>query len=256
MPTSERVAKVVLVDIEGTTTSISFVHDVLFPFAKENVEKFLKESWENEDTKQIVKDLQQVPQFTDYKTTLSAPSTEVDVGLITDFVRYLIDKDLKVTPMKTLQGLIWAQGYASGELKGHVYEDVPAAFQTWSAAGLRICVYSSGSVAAQKLIFGHSIAGNLQTHLSAHFDTHVGHKQEQKSYENIANELGEEPQQILFLTDIPGEAAAARSAGLQAIILQRPGNAALTDDQKSSYEVIPDFKPLLNLKLPNNKALA
>ncbi|KAH8340612.1 hypothetical protein KR059_002449 [Drosophila kikkawai] len=250
MTTTERVAKVVLVDIEGTTTSISFVHDVLFPYAKENVNKFLRDSWKSDDTKQIVQDLQQVPQFADYKGTLNAPPAELDAELITGFVRYLIDKDLKVTPMKTLQGLIWAQGYASGELKGHVYEDVPAAFQAWRDAGLRIGVYSSGSVAAQKLIFGHSIAGDLMTHLSAYFDTHVGHKQEQQSYENISKSLEVAPEQILFLTDIPGEAAAARSAGLQAILLQRPGNAPLTDSQKSTYEVIPDFKPLYNLQLP------
>ncbi|XP_052849519.1 enolase-phosphatase E1 [Drosophila gunungcola] len=256
MTSSERVAKVVLVDIEGTTTSISFVHDVLFPYAKNNVEKFLRDSWGGDDTNQIVQDLQQVPQFSDYKNTLCALPASVDVKLITGFVRYLIDKDLKVTPMKTLQGLIWAQGYGDGQLKGHVFEDVPAAFQAWCAAGLRIGVYSSGSVAAQKLIFGNSIAGNLETYLSAHFDTHVGHKQEQQSYENIAKALAEDPQHILFLTDIPGEAAAARSAGLQAIILQRPGNAALTDDQKSSFEVITDFKPLQNLKLPENKPLA
>ncbi|XP_016975158.2 enolase-phosphatase E1 [Drosophila rhopaloa] len=256
MTTSERGAKVVLVDIEGTTTSISFVHDVLFPYAKENVEKFLRESWERDDTKQIVQDLQQVHQFTDYKDTLNTTPANVDVGLISGFVRYLIDQDLKVTPMKTLQGLIWAQGYANGELKGHVYEDVPAAFQAWCAAGLRIAVYSSGSVAAQKLIFGNSIAGNLQPYLSDYFDTHVGHKQEKQSYENIANILTEKPEQIVFLTDIPGEAAAARSAGLQAIILQRPGNAALTDDQKCSFDLITDFKPLQSLKLPENKHVA
>eukprot|EP00099_Drosophila_melanogaster_P022127 NP_649523.1 uncharacterized protein Dmel_CG12173 [Drosophila melanogaster] len=256
MSSSERVAKVVLVDIEGTTTSISFVHDVLFPYAKQNVEKFLRDSWEEDDIKRIVQDLQQVPQYADYKALLSGPPTEVDVDLIAGFVRYLIDQDLKVTPMKTLQGLIWAQGYANGELKGHVYEDVPAAFEAWRAAGLQIAVYSSGSVAAQKLIFGHSLAGNLQPYLSAYFDTHVGHKQEQQSYKNIAKQLKEDPKQILFLTDIPGEAAAARCAGLQAIILKRPGNAALADDQKTGFELIPDFKPLHNLKVPVNKSQA
>ncbi|XP_017081702.2 enolase-phosphatase E1 [Drosophila eugracilis] len=249
-------AKVVLVDIEGTTTSISFVHDVLFPYAKKNVEKFLEESWAGDDTKQLVYDLQKVPQFSDFKASLSTPPTEVDVKLMTDFVRYLIDQDLKVTPMKTLQGLIWEQGYASKELKGHVYDDVPKTFQAWQNEGLQIAVYSSGSVAAQKLIFGYSVEGNLQPFLSAHFDTHVGHKQDQQSYKNIAKILNEEPQHILFLTDIPGEAAAAQSAGLQAIILERPGNAPLTDDQKSCFEVITDFKPLLSLKLPINKSQA
>ncbi|KAH8418534.1 hypothetical protein KR009_011735 [Drosophila setifemur] len=251
MTTAGREAKVVLVDIEGTTTSISFVHDVLFPYARKNVEKFLNDSWSDGETKQIVQDLQQVPQFAEYKATLSAPSAEANVALIAHFVRHLITKNLKITPMKTLQGLIWAKGYENGELKGHVYEDVPAAFQAWRNAGLRIGVYSSGSVAAQKLIFAHSIEGDLLTHLTAHFDTHVGHKQDKQSYTNISKSLGEEPQQILFLTDIPGEAAAARAAGLQAIILQRPGNAALSVDQKNSFEVIPDFT-LLSLQLPKN----
>ncbi|XP_034663154.1 enolase-phosphatase E1 isoform X2 [Drosophila subobscura] len=238
MPSTDRVAKVVLVDIEGTTTSISFVHDVLFPYAKNNVKKFLAEGWESSsEIKQIVH-------------TFRVPPTEMDVQIIAGFVRYLIDKDLKVTPLKTLQGLIWQQGYETGELRGHVFEDVPGAFAAWREAGLRIAVYSSGSVAAQKLIFKYSIAGDLLTHLSAHFDTHVGHKQETQSYVNIAKSLGEDPRNILFLTDIPGEAAAARAAGLQAIMLQRPGNAPLTDDQKSGQELIADFSSLHSLQLP------
>ncbi|XP_034132602.1 enolase-phosphatase E1 isoform X2 [Drosophila guanche] len=238
MPSTDRVANVVLVDIEGTTTSISFVHDVLFPYAKNNVKKFLADGWESSsEIKQIVH-------------TLRVPPTEVDVQIITGFVRYLIDKDLKVTPLKTLQGLIWQQGYETGELRGHVFDDVPGAFAAWRGAGLRIAVYSSGSVAAQKLIFKYSIAGDLLTHLSAHFDTHVGHKQETQSYVNIAKSLGEDPRNILFLTDIPGEAAAARAAGLQAIMLQRPGNAPLTDDQKSGQELIADFSSLHSLQLP------
>ncbi|SPP84622.1 blast:Enolase-phosphatase E1 [Drosophila guanche] len=205
MPSTDRVANVVLVDIEGTTTSISFVHDVLFPYAKNNVKKFLADGWESSsEIKQIVQELQQVPQYAEYTSTLRVPPTEVDVQIITGFVRYLIDKDLKVTPLKTLQGLIWQQGYETGELRGHVFDDVPGAFAAWRGAGLRIAVYSSGSVAAQKLIFKYSIAGDLLTHLSAHFDTHVGHKQETQSYVNIAKSLGEDPRNILFLTDIPG----------------------------------------------------
>ncbi|XP_034663153.1 enolase-phosphatase E1 isoform X1 [Drosophila subobscura] len=251
MPSTDRVAKVVLVDIEGTTTSISFVHDVLFPYAKNNVKKFLAEGWESSsEIKQIVQELQQVPQYVEYTSTFRVPPTEMDVQIIAGFVRYLIDKDLKVTPLKTLQGLIWQQGYETGELRGHVFEDVPGAFAAWREAGLRIAVYSSGSVAAQKLIFKYSIAGDLLTHLSAHFDTHVGHKQETQSYVNIAKSLGEDPRNILFLTDIPGEAAAARAAGLQAIMLQRPGNAPLTDDQKSGQELIADFSSLHSLQLP------
>lgn len=111
-------AKVVLVDIEGTTTSISFVHDVLFPYAKENVENYLKERWQTKETTQIVRDLQELPQYTEYLESLGTKAVEGDVQQISKFVNYLIEKDLKVTPLKTLQGFIWAKGYASGDLKG------------------------------------------------------------------------------------------------------------------------------------------
>ncbi|XP_017845404.1 enolase-phosphatase E1 [Drosophila busckii] len=240
---------VVLVDIEGTTTSISFVHDVLFPYAKENVQQYLQETWNSDATKDIVQDLQQTPQFAEWRSTLNSSMDTIDEPLITDFVRYLIDKDLKVTPLKTLQGLIWARGYAAGQLKGHVYEDVPAAFEAWRNAGLRVAVYSSGSVAAQKLIFHHSIAGDLLRHISAHFDTHVGHKQQTESYTKIAEALQVPPEKVIFLTDVAGEADAARAAGMQTRILQRPGNAALSEDQKSTYQLIEDFTSLQTLQL-------
>ncbi|EDW84756.1 uncharacterized protein Dwil_GK14286 [Drosophila willistoni] len=237
--------KVILLDIEGTTTSIGFVHHILFPYAKQNVEEYLKKEWDSDEIKQIVQDLQQVPSFEVYKATLvDSSASSITVELITGFVRYLIDKDLKVTPLKTLQGLIWANGYESGELKGHVYDDVKEAFEHWNNSGLKLAIYSSGSVAAQKLIFGYSTSGNLLPYLSAHFDTHVGHKQEKDSYINIAKSLETNPEHILFLTDIPGEADAARAAGLQAIILQRFGNAPLTDDEKSLNKIINDFSVL------------
>ncbi|XP_060650321.1 enolase-phosphatase E1 [Drosophila nasuta] len=242
-------AKVVLVDIEGTTTSISFVHDVLFPYAKKNAAEYLHQTWATDETKQIVTDLQQYLEFNEYVESLESPHDETQ-NLIAGFVDYLIDKDLKLTPLKTLQGLIWAKGYESGELKGHVYEDVALAFETWRKAGIQIAVYSSGSVAAQKLIFQHSIAGNLLQHLSAHFDTHVGHKQQSESYTKIALSLAVEPQHVLFLSDVPGEAAAARDAGMLTILLQRPGNAPLTEEQQSAFVVIDDFSSLHAIKLP------
>ncbi|KAH8359016.1 hypothetical protein KR093_003954 [Drosophila rubida] len=242
-------AKVVLVDIEGTTTSISFVHDVLFPYAKKNAGDYLQKTWRTDETKQIVTDLQQYLEFTEYMESLESPYAETH-KLIAGFVEYLIERDLKLTPLKTLQGLIWAKGYETGELKGHVYEDVPQAFQTWRNAGLQIAVYSSGSVAAQKLIFQHSIAGDLLPQLSAHFDTHVGHKQQSESYTKIALSLAVEPQHVLFLTDVPGEAVAARDAGMLTILLQRPGNAPLTEEQESTFVVIKDFAALHTIKLP------
>lgn len=118
MASLDLAAKVVLVDIEGTTTSISFVHDVLFPYAKENVENYLKETWETIETTQIVRELQELPQYAEYLESLGAKAAEGDVQQVSKFVNYLIEKDLKVTPLKTLQGFIWAKGYASGDLKG------------------------------------------------------------------------------------------------------------------------------------------
>ncbi|KAH8417268.1 hypothetical protein KR222_007618 [Zaprionus bogoriensis] len=250
MTAPQLTAKVVLLDIEGTTTSISFVHDVLFPYAKQNAESYLRDTWETEQTKQIVEDLRQLPQFAEFATAQASQAAVDKLQEISKFVNYLIEKDLKVTPLKTLQGLIWAKGYASGELKGHVYEDVPAALKAWQEAGLRIAIYSSGSVAAQKLIFGHSIAGDLLPQLSAHFDTHVGHKQQSESYTNIAQSLQVAPQHVLFLTDVPGEAAAARAAGMLTVILQRPGNAALSDEQKAANVLVDDFSALISLKQP------
>lgn len=111
-------AKVVLVDIEGTTTSISFVHDVLFPYAKQNVENYLKETWQTNETIEIVKELRELPEFSVYLKSLGAETAPAEVQQISNFVNYLIEKDLKVTPLKTLQGFIWAKGYGSGELKG------------------------------------------------------------------------------------------------------------------------------------------
>lgn len=111
-------AKVVLVDIEGTTTSISFVHDVLFPYAKQNVENYLKETWQTNETIEIVKELRELPEFSVYMKSLGAETAPAEVQQISNFVNYLIEKDLKVTPLKTLQGFIWAKGYGSGELKG------------------------------------------------------------------------------------------------------------------------------------------
>ncbi|EDV94783.1 enolase-phosphatase E1 [Drosophila grimshawi] len=240
MAQAESSTEVVLVDIEGTTTSISFVHDVLFPYAKENAKDYLLETWQTDETKLIVKELQQLPHYTEYAANLATQPT-LDAEAISRFVRYLIERDLKVTPLKTLQGLIWAKGYADGQLRGHVYEDVAGAFGKWHQDGIRIAVYSSGSVAAQKLIFQHSIAGDLLPHLSAHFDTHIGHKQQSESYTKIAESLQVQPQHVLFLTDVPQEAAAARAAGMLTTLLERPGNAPLSEEERKKFSSVADF---------------
>ncbi|XP_037817326.1 enolase-phosphatase E1 [Lucilia sericata] len=237
--------KIILTDIEGTTTSISFVKDTLFPYAKEHTEKYLQDTCETLETKNIIKDLKNLPQYEVFlKETSTTPEKEVDINVISQFVNYLIDKDLKLGPLKTLQGYVWAEGYKSGNIKGHVYPDVPAAFKLWHEAGVSVAIYSSGSIKAQQLLFGQTELGNLLPYITAHFDTTSGHKQEKQSYINIAQSLNIDPQDILFLTDIVKEAEAARLAGYQTAVLSRPGNGPLTDDDKSQFTILNDFESL------------
>ncbi|XP_073847119.1 enolase-phosphatase E1 [Musca autumnalis] len=242
---AEFIVKTILTDIEGTTTSISFVKDKLFPYAKEFTKDYLEQTWVSKETSEIVRELFELPQFEVYKTEVPNLSNEsYDVSTVNEFVKYLIDKDLKLGPLKKLQGLVWEKGYESGDLKGHVYPDVPEAFKKWKDAGLRLAIYSSGSIKAQQLLFGQTELGNLLPYISAHFDTTSGHKQEEQSYVNIANDLGEDPCDILFLTDVVKEAEAARKAGMQTVLLTRPGNAPLTDDDKTQFTFVNDFESL------------
>jgi len=194
--------KAILLDIEGTTSSISFVADELFPYARRHLAEFVANHLE-----ECAPILAEVPGDDPIATLLE-----------------WIDEDRKATPLKTLQGLIWAQGYANGELKGHVYPDTPEAMRRWSAAGVPVHIYSSGSIAAQKLIFGRSIAGDLTPLLSGYFDTTTGPKRERGSYARIAEAIGLAPGDILFVSDVQAEVDAARAAGLQALLIDRDGD--------------------------------
>lgn len=195
-------ARAVLTDIEGTTSSIAFVTDTLFPYAR--------------------------ARLADYVATHAAEVAPVIAGVPGDKVATLLrwmDEDAKETPLKALQGMIWAEGYANGSLTGHVYPDVPAALARWKAQGIDLYVYSSGSVAAQKLIFGHSCAGDLAPLFSGWFDTNIGPKRVAASYARIAGAIGLPAESILFLSDAPVEIGAARAAGMRAILIDRTGDA-------------------------------
>lgn len=191
-------AKAVLTDIEGTTSSIAFVTDTLFPYARARLADWI--AAHAEEATPILKDVPGDP--------------------IETLTRW-IDEDRKETALKTLQGLIWAEGYADGTLKGHVYLDAVEALRRWHADGLRLYVYSSGSIAAQKLIFRHSNAGDLTPLFSGYFDTTTGPKKEAESYSRIAAEIGLPVQDILFLSDSVPEIEAARAAGLQTCLVDR-----------------------------------
>ncbi len=199
---------VVLTDIEGTTSSIAFVKETLFPYARARIGDFVR---------QHAADPEVAAQVADAKG-----DDDLDLeGVIARLERW-IDEDSKATPLKTLQGLLWRAGYEQGAYLGHVYDDAVAGLRRWHAAGHRLYVYSSGSVAAQKLIFGRSVAGDLTSLFSGYFDTMVGGKKEAASYRSIVGEIGVRPEEILFLSDVVAELDAAREAGLRTIRLVRP----------------------------------
>ncbi|HWK35178.1 acireductone synthase [Sphingomonas sp.] len=206
--------RAILLDIEGTTSSIAFVAEVLFPYARAHLADYVAQH--REATAPLLAEV---------------PGDDPVATLIE-----WIDEDRKETPLKTLQGMIWADGYADGTLKGHVYPDTPDALRRWKAAGVPVHIYSSGSVAAQKLIFGHSIAGDLTPLLSGYFDTRVGAKRDAGSYRAIAAALDLPPAAILFVSDIAAETDAARAAGLAALLIDRAGDAG---DVASLAEVLP-----------------
>jgi enolase-phosphatase E1 len=196
----------ILTDIEGTTTPIAFVRDTLFPYARARLPGFLETHGKEPEVAGLLAD------------TASLLGDKPVLQALLDWM----DTDAKVTPLKTLQGLIWDEGYRKGELKGVIYPDVPPVLRRWRSLGVRLYVYSSGSEAAQRLIFGHSDAGDLAALFSGFFDTRIGGKREPASYTTIARGIGLPPAEVLFLSDIAEELDAAACAGLQTCQLLRP----------------------------------
>ncbi len=196
----------ILLDIEGTTSSISFVADILFPYALRHLRDFVAAHTNDPAVKQALAD------------------TQALAGNANDPVETLIgwiDEDRKAAPLKSLQGLIWAQGYESGELKGHIYDDALATMRAWTSAGIPLYIYSSGSVQAQVQLFQHNIGGDLRGLFSGHFDLATGPKVEAESYRKIATAIKQAPGAILFLSDNPKELEAAREAGLRVVHVVR-----------------------------------
>ena len=204
----------VVVDIEGTTTPIAFVRDTLFPFARARLPAFLAAHRGEPAVEVELAEIRRLHPDADPLATLSG----------------WMDADAKVTPLKALQGLIWAEGYRSGELRGAVYPDVPPALRAWHAAGMALFVYSSGSVAAQRQIFGHSAAGDLAVLFSGFFDTRIGAKRERDSYDRLAIATGNPAPSLLFLSDVGAELDAAATAGLRTCQLVRPDDGTLAGE--------------------------
>lgn len=200
----------VLTDIEGTTTDIAFVHKVLFPYSRERIGSFVTENSGDREVQAALAEIRAIE-----------GRAEMPVGEIVAVLLRWIDEDRKAKPLKTLQGLIWREGYESGALKSHLYAEVAAALRRWHASGVALYVYSSGSVAAQKLLFAHTGEGDLTPLLSGYFDTAVGAKLEAQSYRNILHALDRDAPSVLFLSDHDGELSAAKTAGLRIVKLDR-----------------------------------
>ena len=203
--------RAVLTDIEGTTSSIAFVKDVLFPYAREHLPRFVETHRDDPD----------VARWLD-ATAREAGIDDPHSRRVIDALRRWIDEDRKATPLKALQGMIWKTGYEAGDYRAHIYPEVSAKLRDWKAQGLKLYVYSSGSVPAQKLFFGHTEAGDLAPLFDGWFDTEIGGKRERGSYLRIAEAIGFPPPAVVFLSDIGAELDAARGAGMQAVQLCRP----------------------------------
>lgn len=222
----------VLLDIEGTTTPISFVHDVLFPYSRKRLSTFLEEHRLRPD---VIADLALLQEEYNYDRSsgLYPPS------LVEPYVNWLIDQDRKSPALKSLQGRIWKQGYEDGSLQAPIFPDVLTAMERWRRASVSINIFSSGSVLAQQLLFAHTNAGDLSGFISKYFDTAVGKKIEPRSYQKIAGELGLDANQISFVSDVALELEAARGAGMNTALCIRPGN--LEQDGVFQHRIIRSF---------------
>jgi enolase-phosphatase E1 len=220
--------RAILTDIEGTTSSLRFVHDVLFPYARAHVAEFVREHAGDPEVLTCLDDVRRLA------------GTELDLDGIVAQLTAWIDADEKITPLKALQGMIWEAGYAKGDFTGHVYPDAVRGLERWSGSGLRLYVFSSGSVQAQQLLFAHSNAGDLTPLFSGYYDTHIGNKRDPAAYTAIAADIGLPPQAILFLSDTREELDAAHSAGMYTTWLVRDAtpDPAAAHPQVSYFDAI------------------
>ena len=243
LPNSSAI-RALLLDIEGTTTPIDFVVKTLFPYAAADVEQFLRQNNSDSEIKDLIAELRSTWSGA---ASSGAPvwiesSPEEKLISAASYVRWLIARDSKITPLKALQGKIWEQGFRSGQLKGEVYPDVAPAFVRWRKQGMRLAIFSSGSVLAQRLLFTHSTAGDLSSYIEAYFDTTAGPKREPASYRKIASALQVPPDQILFVSDVPAELDAAGSGGLLTAFSLRPG---ISRSPSLSHTAIHNFDEVL-----------
>ena len=207
----------ILTDIEGTTTEVSFVYDILFPYFRSHMDE-----WKTVDSDQMNQVLEQTRVLVLEEQSINLTNKEA----IFDQLRQWSIEDRKVTPLKTFQGMVWEQGFKSGAIKGHMYPDVKPALERWTTKGMKLAIFSSGSIAAQKQLFGFSTEGDLTPYFSAYFDTTTGMKRDEQTYHFIVQQLNTPANSVLFLSDIHQELEAANAAGMRTLQLVRPGTQA------------------------------
>ena len=222
----------VLLDIEGTTTPIAFVHDVLFPYSRNYLSSYLKQQ---ASSPELLQDLA----LLDQEHAVDVSENKDPPPLVEQYLNWLIDRDRKSPALKSLQGKIWKQGYVDGSLKAPLFPDVLPAMNRWREQQIKISIFSSGSVLAQKLLFQHTGEGDVTSYIQEFFDTSVGAKVESKSYEKIAAQLGLLPREVLFLSDVTAELEAASAAQMKTLLCLRPGNP--TQTQADRFESVMSF---------------
>lgn len=236
--------RAILLDIEGTTTPVTFVYDVLFPYARAHLREFLrKHSHESGMREDIARLYSEHASETGEAPPWKEDSAEARVESAAAYALWLMERDRKSTGLKSLQGKIWEAGYRSGELRGEVYPDVAPALARWRNQGRRLAIFSSGSVLAQKLLFAHSTAGDLTRYLDSYFDTTTGPKQDPSSYRLVAEALVLPPGSILFLSDVVPELDAARAAGMNAALCVRSDAPARNDQLHPIIRTFDDLFP-------------
>lgn len=232
----------ILLDIEGTTSLIRFVYDAMFPYVRDHVATFLKENWTDEAVQHAFALLASDLGKDSVEDWLDQPSVDENQAQVVTGILELMDADVKATGLKQIQGLIWKDGFHCGQLVAHLYEEVADCIFRWCDDGINVRIYSSGSIQAQKLFFGHTVAGDLSDRISGYYDTTTGAKQESASYRKIASEFSCQPNEILFISDVIAELVAAKEAGLRAVLSIRPGNKRV--DEGHGFDAITSFNDL------------
>ena len=236
----------ILLDIEGTTTPIAFVHEVLFSYARLRVREYLTEHFDSAELREDLERLRE-EQAVDLKQNLKPPglvdgSRDATIGSFVAYITWLMDQDRKSPGLKSLQGKIWREGYLDGSLRAQLFPDVAPALERWHAAGVTISIFSSGSTLAQQLLFAHTEAGDLSKFITKYFDTAVGAKTDVESYRQIAASLSLPATDVLFISDVVAELDAAKRAGMETFLAIRPGNRPQGSPER--YRTIESFKEI------------